>query len=218
MEKRLHKFLSNKEKRIEILKLSGVKDVITNKITPTQKRDYLDEIYEKYKDCQRCILAEKRNNFVLGEGDADANIMFVGEGPGAQEDKTGRPFVGKAGKLFTKMLSAIDLSRQDVYITNIVKCRPPKNRDPRADEIKACLPFLYQQIKIIKPNLICALGKVAGNTLLEKQTSLSNLRNSIFTFQNTDLMVTYHPSALLYHPNWKRPAWEDLKKLRDKYL
>jgi len=214
----LQNYLTEKEKRLEILKLSGVNDIIVNKIKPQQKQELLDTIYENYKSCHRCKLGETRNNFVLGEGDSEADIMFVGEGPGAQEDKTGRPFVGRAGKLFNKMLDAIDLNREEVYITNIVKCRPPKNRDPKPDEIKACLPFLHQQIKIIKPALICALGKVAGNTLLDKETSLTSLRNNIFSYKNTDLMVTYHPSALLYHPKWKRPAWQDLQKLRDKYL
>lgn len=218
MEKLVYQFLNDKEKKLEILKLSGINDLIVDKITPQQKQEYLDKIYAEFQDCNRCRLAENRNKFVLGEGDADADIMFVGEGPGAQEDKTGRPFVGRAGKLFSKMLDAIDLSREKVYITNIVKCRPPKNRDPKPDEIKACLPFLNYQIKIIRPNLICALGKVAANTLLQKDTSLSNLRNNIFSFNNTDLVVTYHPSALLYHSKWKRPAWEDLKMLRDKYL
>jgi len=192
--------------------------MIIDKLTPKKKKKLMQEIFDKYKDCQRCTLSKKRQNFVLGEGDANAEIMFVGEGPGAQEDKTGRPFVGKAGKLFSKMLAAIDLKREDVYITNIVKCRPPNNRDPKQKEIKACLPFLHKQIEIIQPKLICALGKVAGNTLLHKETSLTNLRNNIFSYKKIDLIVTYHPSALLYHPKWKRPAWEDLQMLRDKYI
>jgi DNA polymerase len=171
----------------------------------------------KYKNCQKCHLAKTRHNFVYGEGKPDADIMLIGEGPGEQEDLKGRPFVGAAGQLLDKMLKAISLRREEIYITNVVKCRPPKNRNPLADEIASCMPYLYEQISIVKPKIICALGKVAGNCLLDNTESLGNMRGKFYRFQDALLMVTYHPSALLYHAEWKRPAWEDLKMLMREY-
>ncbi|MEA2103106.1 MAG: uracil-DNA glycosylase, partial [Candidatus Cloacimonadota bacterium] len=177
----------------------------------------LSELNKKYEHCTSCVLSETRHKFVFGEGNSQADIMFIAEAPGADEDKIGKPFVGKAGKLFDKMLLAVNLDRKKVYITNVVKCRPPKNRNPKIEEIEKCLPCLLQQISIIKPKIICALGKVAGNTLLQGDNTLGEMRAKFYPFNDSLVMVTYHPSALLYQNKWKRPTWEDLKMLRKKY-
>jgi len=142
---------------------------------------------------------------------------LIGEGPGAEEDKTGNVFVGRAGKLLTKMLQAINLEREDVYIANIVKCRPPDNRNPLPEERKACLGYLLQQIAIIRPKLILLLGKVAATTLLHQDKTLKDFRENTYIFQNTKTYVSYHPSALLRNPNWKKPAWIDLQKIQKEY-
>ena len=205
------------EKRLELLKLSGIEDFFVNRTSVPDKGEVLKKLAIKYKDCKRCRLYETRNHFVYGEGNPDAVIMFIGEAPGEQEDKQGHPFVGAAGQLFNKMLKAISLRRDEVYITNIVKCRPPKNRNPLSDEIVSCIPYLYEQISIINPGIICALGKVAGNNLLENDNTLGSMRGRFYHFHNAKLMVTYHPSALLYHMEWKRPTWEDLKMLINEY-
>jgi DNA polymerase len=144
--------------------------------------------------------------------------MFVGEGPGKDEDLQGKPFVGRSGKLLNDILVAIDLKREDVYIANIVKCRPPNNRDPLADEIAECEPYLRHQIDIIKPKLLIALGRIAAQTLLRIEGTLGSMRGVIHKYHNTDLIVTYHPAALLRNQNFKHAAWEDFKKIRDNYL
>lgn len=201
-------------RKIELLKLSGIQDIFKPEVQIVSREEYLGELHKENEDCSRCKLAVTRRSFVWGQGNANARVVFVGEGPGEQEDEQGVPFVGKAGQLLTKMLEAIDLSRENVYITNIVKCRPPQNRNPEEDEIQACLPFLLTQLSIIQPEIICALGKVAGNVLLENDNSLGSMRQKLHDFNDSKLMVTYHPSALLRNPQWKRPAWEDLKMLR----
>jgi len=204
-------------RKIELLKLSGINEIFIQETEPVSKEEYLRQFEAEYKDCKKCKLAQTRNKLVWGGGSADADIVFVGEGPGEQEDLQGEPFVGKAGQLLTKMLAAIDLSREDVYITNIVKCRPPGNRNPKEDEIQACMPYLEFQLSIIKPKIICALGKVAGNTLLKNDDTLTRMRQKFFPFSSSKLMVTYHPSALLHNPDWKRPSWQDLKMLKREY-
>ncbi|MCX7725670.1 MAG: uracil-DNA glycosylase [Chitinispirillaceae bacterium] len=166
--------------------------------------------------CKKCPLSEQRKNFVFGSGNADAKIMLIGEAPGREEDEIGLPFVGEAGKLLTKMLSAIDLDREkDVYITNIIKCRPPENRTPEASEILSCLPILLKQIEIIKPDAILLLGRIAAHSLLNKKESIAELRQKRFEFKGIPLYITYHPAALLYNIQYKRPAWEDLKLFRN---
>jgi len=160
---------------------------------------------------------EHRTCAVFGEGNPSADIMLVGEAPGAEEDRTGRPFVGRAGQLLDKMLAAINLSRQDIFIANILKSRPPKNRDPNSDEISAHLPVLYRQMSLVDPRLILCLGRVAGQTLLGSNDSLTRLRQQTHAFYGATLLVTYHPAALLRNSTWKRPAWEDLKQLRYLY-
>jgi uracil-DNA glycosylase, family 4 len=169
-------------RKIELLKLSGINEIFIQETEPVSKEEYLRQFEAEYKDCKKCKLAQTRNKLVWGGGSADADIVFVGEGPGEQEDLQGEPFVGKAGQLLTKMLAAIDLSREDVYITNIVKCRPPGNRNPKEDEIQACMPYLEFQLSIIQPKIICALGKVAGNTLLKNDDTLTRMRQKFFPF------------------------------------
>jgi DNA polymerase len=180
-------------------------------------RNTYDELYETVCNCKRCALGHTRNKFVFGGGNPDADVMFIGEAPGADEDAQGLPFVGRAGKLLTKMIEAIKMSRDEVYIGNILKCRPPGNRDPRPEEIEVCEPILIRQIEIIKPKVICALGRISGQTLLRTKSSLGALRGKVHDYHGVKLIVTYHPAALLRNPNWKTPAWDDLKFLRREY-
>ncbi|MFC1508356.1 uracil-DNA glycosylase family protein [Candidatus Omnitrophota bacterium] len=177
----------------------------------------LDELHKAVCGCQRCSLGALRTNFVFGDGNPEADVMFIGEAPGKDEDEQGLPFVGRAGKLLTKMIEAIKLSRSEVFIGNILKCRPPQNRDPQADEIDKCEPILIRQIEIIRPVIICALGRIAGQTLLQTKSTLGALRGNVHDYHGVKLIVTYHPAALLRNPNWKPKAWEDLKFLRREY-
>ncbi len=177
----------------------------------------LDELYEVTHTCKVCPLGELRTNYVFGEGNPNAKVVVVGEAPGAEEDAQGRPFVGRSGKLLDKILSAIKFTRDDVFICNIVKCRPPGNREPQKDEIEACSPILMRQIQIIKPRIILLLGRVAANVLLDNKQSMSAMRGKIIRWNNIDVFVTYHPAALLRNPNWKRLCWEDVQHLRKHY-
>jgi DNA polymerase len=166
-------------------------------------------------DCSRCKLHTLgRKQVVFGVGNPDADLMFVGEAPGADEDSQGIPFVGRAGQLLTKMIEAINLTRDQVYIANVIKCRPPGNRNPEADEIEQCEPFLFRQIEAVKPKVIVALGSFAAKTLLRSEESISRLRGRIYDFHGAKLIPTFHPSFLLRSPDRKRDAWEDLKKAR----
>jgi uracil-DNA glycosylase len=160
---------------------------------------------------------EQRTNAVLGVGNPSADLMIVGEAPGADEDRLGEPFVGRAGKLLDKILAAIGFDRSDVYITNILKSRPPNNRDPLSEEVAAHIPILYRQIDLIRPKLILCVGKQAGCNLLGRQTSLGALRGEFHDFHGIPLLVTYHPAALLRNPNWKPATWEDVQLLRKRY-
>ncbi len=177
----------------------------------------LAEFNAAIKDCLNCPLGSTRTKFVFGVGNPNADLMFVGEAPGEKEDLEGVPFVGRAGKLLTEILKAIDLTREDVYIANVLKCRPPENRDPNKAEIEECEPYLLKQIELIKPKLLVALGRISATTLLRTKDSLTAMRGQVFDYHGTDMVVTYHPAALLRNPNWKRPAWEDFKKIRDMY-
>jgi DNA polymerase len=166
-------------------------------------------------DCRRCKLhAQGRRQIVFGVGDPNADLMFVGEAPGADEDAQGIPFVGRAGQLLTKMIAAIQFEREQVYIANVIKCRPPGNRNPEPDEIATCEPFLFQQIDAIKPKVIVALGSFAAKTLLRSDESISRLRGRVYDFRGAKLVPTFHPSFLLRSPDRKRDAWEDLKLAR----
>jgi uracil-DNA glycosylase family 4 len=166
-------------------------------------------------DCARCKLHRMgRRQVVFGVGNPDADLMFIGEAPGADEDLQGIPFVGRAGQLLTKMIQAIQLERDQVYIANVIKCRPPGNRNPEPDEIDTCQPFLFRQIEAVRPKVIVALGSFAAKTLLKTQDSISRLRGRVYDFQGAKLIPTFHPSYLLRSPQFKREAWEDLKRAR----
>lgn len=184
-----------------------------------ESADYksLDELYEKIHDCQKCSLSTTRNKFVFGTGNPNADLMLIGEAPGAEEDKQGIPFVGRAGKLLTDILKAINFEREEVYIANILKCRPPNNRDPLPTERELCEPYLFKQIELIKPKIILCLGKVASNVLLRKNDSLTKLRGVVHDLNGIKTMVTYHPAALLRNPHWKKGTWEDVQKVRKLY-
>lgn len=177
----------------------------------------LTELNDLICNCQKCSLGKTRNKFVFGVGNPNANALFIGEGPGADEDTLGEPFVGRAGKLLTDILKAINFSRDEVYIANIVKCRPPGNRTPSQDEMDKCLPYLEKQIELIKPILIMCLGATAATGLLKKKDSLTNMRQKVFEYKGIKTLVTYHPAALLRNPNWKRGCWEDVKLFRKMY-
>jgi DNA polymerase len=166
--------------------------------------------------CVRCRLAQGRHTVVFGSGDPDADLMFVGEGPGAEEDRQGLPFVGRAGELLTKMIAAMEMSRDRVYIGNIVKCRPPQNRDPQPDEVAACRGFLERQIDLVRPRVLVALGRVAAQALLGNDTPIGKLRGQWYSVRGVPTMVTYHPAALLRNAALKRPTWEDLQQVRDR--
>ncbi|MBL7074979.1 uracil-DNA glycosylase [candidate division KSB1 bacterium] len=177
----------------------------------------LSKFYRQIKDCQLCPLSRTRTNLVFGVGNPAAGMVLVGEAPGRDEDLQGEPFVGRAGQLLNKILKAIDFERADVYICNILKCRPPGNRDPLPDEIEACKPYLLRQLEMIKPQVILVLGRVAAQVLLKTSSDLGKLRGRIHLFGNSKLVVTYHPAALLRNPRLKRPAWEDVQLARRVY-
>ncbi len=178
----------------------------------------LDALNDQICNCLKCPLGETRTKFVFGVGNPKATFMLVGEAPGADEDAQGEPFVGRAGQLLNKILEAIQFRRDDVYIANILKCRPPNNRKPLPEEVDLCLPYLRKQIQLIHPTVILCLGLTAAENLLGTKESLTKLRGKVLSFEGIPVMVTYHPAALLRNPNWKRPAWEDvqaIKKLHD---
>jgi uracil-DNA glycosylase family 4 len=181
------------------------------------KPSALKLIREDIGDCTRCRLHKGRTNLVFGVGNVNADLMFVGEGPGADEDAQGEPFVGRAGQLLNSMISAMGLKREDVYIANVVKCRPPGNRTPEKDECDTCSPFLMRQIEVIKPKAIVALGAVAAKNLLAMNDSMANLRGRWYDFRGSKLAVTYHPAYLLRDPRQKKEAWKDLQRVM-KYL
>ena len=179
-----------------------------------EQTESLEELDKLICNCQKCSLGETRNKFVFGTGNPNADAMCIGEGPGADEDAQGLPFVGRAGRLLTDILKAINFERDEVYIANVVKCRPPGNRTPLPVEMDTCLPYLKKQIELIKPKVILCLGLTAAQAILKKRDSLTNMRGKIFDFENAKVMVTYHPAALLRNPNWKRGCWEDVQKFR----
>jgi uracil-DNA glycosylase family 4 len=168
--------------------------------------------------CRRCRLCEGRQKTVFGSGDPNADLMFIGEGPGAEEDRQGLPFVGRAGELLTRIVEAIGMTRDQVYIANIVKCRPPGNRDPQPDEVAACRSYLERQIALVRPRLLVALGRIAAQTLLGNDLPIGRMRGQWFEVLRVPLMVTYHPAALLRNPALKRPTWEDMQQVRDRLL
>jgi len=174
----------------------------------------LNDLRDLIGDCQRCELHKGRTNLVFGEGSPEARLVFVGEGPGYDEDMAGRPFVGESGKLLTRIIeNGMGLTRNDVYICNVVKCHPPKNRDPEKDEIEVCIPFLREQLRIIGPQVICTLGRVAGQALLGTDFKISAQRGGWHSYEGIPLMPTFHPAYLLRNPSAKRQVWEDIKKV-----
>ena len=183
-----------------------------SKHNDTDPASALRLIREDIGDCTRCRLHKQgRKQIVFGVGDPRAELMFIGEAPGADEDQQGEPFVGRAGQLLTNMIKAMGLRREDVYIANIIKCRPPNNRTPERDECETCSPFLFRQIEAIKPKVIVALGAVAAKTLLAVNSSMAELRGRWYDFRNTKLAVTYHPAFLLRDPRQKKETWKDLQ-------
>ncbi len=182
------------------------------------KDDSLEKIRADLGDCQRCKLAATRTNIVFGEGNPKAELMFVGEAPGADEDASGRPFIGRAGQLLTKMIEAINFKREDIYIANIIKSRPPGNRNPERDEVEMCIPFLYRQIATIKPRLIVTLGNPSTQGLLNTKQGITTLRGHFHDYPRIagiKIMPTFHPAYLLRSPDKKKETWEDLKMVRD---
>lgn len=177
----------------------------------------LEGVRSELGDCRRCKLAQTRKNIVFGEGNPQAKLVLIGEAPGNDEDIEGRPFVGEAGKLLDRIIESIDLKREDVYIANIIKCRPSQNRNPESDEIAACEPFLIKQLEAIKPKIICALGAVAAQTLLKTRETISRLRGRFHNLPGVKVMPTYHPAFLLRSPGKKREVWEDMKMIQKEY-
>lgn len=175
--------------------------------------DSLDRVREDLGDCTRCKLHRHRSNIVFGVGSPKAELVFVGEGPGHDEDVQGIPFVGRAGQLLTQMIEAMGLKRSDVYICNVIKCRPPENRTPEKDEVVTCSPFLFRQLAVIQPKVICCLGSIAAQTLLGTNKGISHFRGEWFDFRGSRLIATYHPAYLLRNPNAKGEVWSDLKKV-----
>ena len=174
----------------------------------------LDALREVALGCPRCRLAETRQHVVFGEGSATAEVLVVGEAPGAEEDRTGRPFVGRAGKLLDLLLAAAGFDRADVYICNVLKCRPPGNRDPRPEEVEACSPYLLRQVELVGPRAILAFGTFPAQTLLGSKESIGRLRGRVHDYHGVPLIPTYHPAALLRNAAWTRATWEDLQRLR----
>jgi uracil-DNA glycosylase len=177
------------------------------------ENDTLERIREDLGECTRCRLSKQRNKIVFGQGNPRAELVFVGEGPGHDEDVQGLAFVGRAGKLLTQMIEAMGLTREQVYICNVVKCRPPENRKPEDDEVATCSPFLYRQLDVIAPKAVVCLGATAAQSLLKTKDSISRYRGQWFDYRNTKLLVTYHPAYLLRNPNAKGDVWKDLQKV-----
>lgn len=227
MDPVVKEILADLKSYFEYLKGLGISELILNQrddplrlISPSKSHEIhgsqrigLEEIRRELGDCRRCPLHRTRKTIVFGEGNERARLMVIGEGPGYEEDVQGRPFVGKAGQLLTRILQAIQLQREEVYITNIVKCRPPQNRNPEPEEIEACSPFLWKQIQAIRPKVICALGTVSAQTLLRTEAKITALRGRSFEVSGIPLFPTYHPAYLLRNPEKKREVWEDMKRV-----
>ena len=212
----------NKNSKKSILTKHTKKNIITHNtesINNTNPESNNEESLEKIQldlgDCKRCRLFQERKNIVFGRGSKNAELMFIGEGPGAQEDIEGLPFVGRAGQLLSKIIKAMQFDENNVYIANIVKCRPPKNRDPHSDEINSCKKYLFRQIDSIKPRVIVTLGKPAASTLLENDSPMTAMRGNFNNFRGCLLMPTYHPAYLLRTPSAKRAVWEDMKQVME---
>jgi uracil-DNA glycosylase family 4 len=215
----LHEIIADLKLYLEYLKKMGIDSIFVSDNSSEEdsqlKAQTLEEVRKELGDCQRCKLHRTRHTIVFGEGNEKARLMFIGEGPGYDEDVQGRPFVGKAGQLLTKIIQSIRLQREEVYIANIIKCRPPQNRNPEPDEIRSCYPFLLKQIQAIQPKIICALGTFAAQTLLDTQAKITALRGRIFELEGIKVFPTYHPAFLLRNPERKREVWEDMKQIHE---
>ena len=188
---------------------------ISNEPTPASNDMVtLDSIRAELGDCHRCKLAPKRTNIVFGSGNPSAELVFVGEAPGFDEDQQGLPFVGRAGQLLTKIIESINLKREDVYICNVLKCRPPENRNPEPDEVAACNPFMKKQLTAIRPKIVCCLGTFAAQTVLQTAAPISKLRGKFYDMDGIRVIATFHPAYLLRSPDKKREVWEDMKQIR----
>ena len=219
IEQEFHQVLSSLQDFLLSQKEQGVLGLPLQHQRPTVNKDQqLENIRSELGECTRCKLHQHRRHIVFGTGNPAAQLVFVGEGPGGEEDVQGKPFVGRAGQLLTKIINSIDLTREEVYIANIIKCRPPNNRNPEPDEIKACEPFLIKQLDAIKPKIICALGTFAAQTLLETDERISRLRGKFIPYRNSRLIATFHPAFLLRNPQRKRDVWEDMKMIRKEYV
>jgi len=177
----------------------------------------LDELNKMICECKKCPLSDTRTKFVFGVGNPNADIVLIGEAPGADEDAQGEPFVGRAGQLLNKILEATGFNREEVFICNILKCRPPGNRNPVSEEVEKCRPYLEKQLKLLNPKLILLLGRVAAESLLKTKEPLNKLRGKIHDYKGWKVMITFHPAALLRNPNWKRPTWDDMKQFKALY-
>lgn len=203
--------LSSDQEQELVTIIRGMGEKTRAPMVPRARVTTLEEVRNELGDCRRCMLSASRTHIVFGEGDPYAALMCIGEAPGREEDLAGAPFVGEAGQLLTRILQAINLKRDEVYIANVIKCRPPGNRDPEPEEVEACFPFLEKQIEAIKPRVICALGRYAAQSLLKTKERIFALRGRIHEFHHIKVVPTLHPASLLRNPQWKRPAWEDMQ-------
>jgi DNA polymerase len=217
MDENINELISNLKTYLEYLKGMGIVSLPASEMKADEAIQShiitLEDVRKELGDCKRCKLHRGRKTIVFGEGNEKATLMLIGEGPGYDEDVQGRPFVGKAGQLLTKILQSINLPREKVYIANIIKCRPPQNRNPEPDEIQSCSPFLMKQIEAIQPKIICALGTFSAQTLLKTETKITALRGKLFDLEGIKVIPTYHPAFLLRNPDKKREVWEDMKKI-----
>jgi len=219
MDRENQEIISDLKTYLEYLKGMGIISIPASEMKPDEPDQSnvltLADVQNELGDCKRCKLHRTRRTIVFGEGNEKATLMFIGEGPGFDEDVQGRPFVGRAGQLLTKIIQSINLPREEVYIANIIKCRPPQNRNPEPDEIQSCSPFLMKQILAIRPKIICALGTFSAQTLLKTDTKITALRGKLFDLEGIKVIPTYHPAFLLRNPDKKREVWEDMKKIAE---
>ncbi len=217
MDENINELISDLKTYLEYLKGMGIVSLPASEMKADEAIQShiitLADVRKELGDCKRCKLHRGRKTIVFGEGNEKATLMLIGEGPGYDEDVQGRPFVGRAGQLLTKILQSINLPREEVYIANIIKCRPPQNRNPEPDEIQSCSPFLMKQISVIQPKIICALGTFSAQTLLKTDTKITALRGKLYDLEGIKVMPTYHPAFLLRNPDKKREVWEDMKKI-----
>jgi DNA polymerase len=201
-------------RKVEPEQKQKVAPAVTANNKPLDNAAALQLIREDIGNCQRCKLAPSRTNIVFGSGNPNAELVFVGEAPGFDEDKQGLPFVGKAGQLLTKIIESIDIKRDDVYICNVLKCRPPDNRNPEPDEVMSCNPFLKKQLATIRPKIVCCLGTFAAQTVMQTAAPISKLRGKFHDIDGIRVIATFHPAYLLRSPDKKRDVWEDMKQIR----